>query len=154
MVLSRKHLAVFQPSALIYQTLRVPIQISTRISVEQTAQLLRRNNSKQDKRRHRSHSPRRIMVHSVINWNLERVLYLHTRELCDQPLPMQLRSLQTNSRWRRVSPALRTRTTRLRLPWRETMELFYKHTLWRTEKPVLLLPKPKLPTQLSTMLLK
>ena len=50
-------------------------------------------------------------------------------------------------------PALRTHTIRLRLPWKETMERYFKHTLWRMEKPVLLLPKRKLPTQLSTILL-
>ena len=31
------------------------------------------------------------------------------------------------------------------------MERYFKHTLWRMEKQVLLLHKPKLPTQLSTM---
>ncbi|CAL6292242.1 unnamed protein product [Bathycoccus prasinos] len=82
------------------------------------------------------------------------VVSTHT-ETYVRPTPTYTaRSARTNSRSRQVSPALRTRTIRSRLPWKETTELFYKHTLWRMEKPVLLLPKPKLHTQLSTMLLK
>ena len=81
--------------------------------------------------------------------------YLRTQKLTRDQLPhIRLCFRSANSRLRRVSRTLLTRTIRSQLHLNAMMVRHFLHTLWWKTKRLSTLHKPKVHTTLTTMLLK